>query len=153
MSVAAGSEPPSPGNARNSVGDARQAAAPQHPSLTPLEKELAALVYARTAATAGELAQTASPAMRSVDVQAALDRLVAKQVLRETKGPQGARFYVQALRQTEIQQNALMRLAAQQFDGSLANAARLLLLLVHKHQPDTLPALSPFMQSVTAPKG
>ena len=152
MSGAAGSEPPSPADMRLPAGDPLGPSAPHYPFLSPDEQELAALVYSRTAATALELVQALSPGISEGDVRAALDRLVSRQVLRESEG-RGVRFYVQALRQTEIQQEAMVRLAEEHFDGSLANAARLLLVLVHRNEPEALPGLSAFMKSVLSARG
>lgn len=125
---------------------------PTHPFLSPLEQDIAAIVFERTTATVSELELAFGPE-RAGEVRAALDSLVARQVLRETRRRKGVLLYVQALRQVEIQQEAARRLAEEHFDGSLANAARLLVLLVHKHQPDLLPSLAEFMDSAFAPRG
>lgn len=124
---------------------------PCHPFLKAQEQEIAALVFTRTATTAAELERAFSATMDAAQVRAALDSLAAKQVLRESKGQGHLRFYVQALKQTEIQQQAARRLADEQFDGGLANAARLLILLVHAHEPASVPTLSNFMETVVAP--
>ena len=150
MSGAKGPEPPSREDARLVPG-AAPVALPSYPFLAAQEQEIAALVYIRTATTAAELERAFSATMNAAQVRAALGSLAAKQVLRESKGQGDLRFYVQALKQTEIQQQAARKLADEQFDGGLANAARLLILLVHTHEPASLPALSDFMETLIAP--
>lgn len=150
MSGAKGPEPPSREDARLTPG-VSPLGTPSYPLLTAQEQEIAALVYARTAATAAELEQAFSTTMKAAQVRGALDSLTARQVLRASKGPGGLRFYVQALKQTDIQQQAARKLADEQFDGGLANAARLLILLVHAHEPASLPELSTFLETLTTP--
>ena len=103
--------------------------------------------------TARALHRALAPDMSADQVEFLLERLVEDQVLREIKGMGETRFYVQAVRRIEIQQRAAIGLADEHFGGSLANAVRVLLLLVQSRQPESLPDLSVFVNSALKPTG
>lgn len=119
---------------------------PVHPGLSAREQEIAAIVYARTAAAAAEL-EEALAGLPAPEVQCLLRDLVAKGVLNRTDGRNGTPIYSPALRLVAMQEQALTGLAGDYFEGSLEKAARLLILLLHERQPEAIDRLACYLKS------
>jgi predicted transcriptional regulator len=115
------------------------AIAPQLPrqvlALATREREVAAIVYARTSATARQVEGQLSTIMTNSAVRSMLVRLVRKGILsrRAIGGKRGRGqeyLYLPALTEADLKIRALKRLSEDFFDGSLSEAAQLLQMLV-----------------------
>jgi predicted transcriptional regulator len=115
------------------------AIAPQLPrqvlALASREREVAAIVYAQTSATARQVEGQLSTIMTNSAVRSMLVRLVRKGILsrRAIGGKRGRGqeyLYLPALTEADLKIRALKRLSEDFFDGSLSEAAQLLQMLV-----------------------
>jgi hypothetical protein len=120
---------------------------PVYPGLSAREQEIAAVVYAKTAAAASEL-EAALADLPAPEVQSLLRDLVAKGVLDSTDGRNGAPILSPALRLVEMQTQALAGLAVDYFEGSLEKAVRLMILLLHKRQPEAIDSVAFYLKSI-----
>ena len=111
-------------------------------SLPPREQEIAAIVYLHTRVTAKDLEVALSNEITNSAIRCMLNRLVAKGVLRRSKGAGKTFVYSPALLLPDIQERALERVAEEYFGGSLYQASHRLLALVSKKEPESLAALS-----------
>ena len=117
------------------------ATAPQLPRqvlrLASREREVATIVYAQTSATARQVEAQLSTAMTNSAVRSMLVRLVSKGILsrRAIGGKRGRGqeyLYRPAATEVDLKIRALKRLSEDFFEGSLAEAAQLLQVLVDK---------------------
>lgn len=119
---------------------------PAYPGLSAREQEIASIVHAKGAAAANELEEALADMPASV-LRSMLGDLVAKGVLNRTDGARGTPIISPALRLVEMQEQALAGVVDEHFEGSLEKAVRLLILLVHKRQPEVLDHLALYLKA------
>ncbi len=123
------------------------AEAPALKQLAPREREVAAIVYNRTRATALEVQSGLSDRLSNAAVRSMLKRLVAKGILRVRKKKGQSQFiYSPAQLLPDVQARALEQTVTDFFEGSFGHASRVMLSLLQERDSAGLRDLRTYLQ-------
>lgn len=96
--------------------------------LPPRERQIAAIVYGRGAATASEVCASLPDPVSNAAVRSMLTRLVAKGVLIRRR--EGKRFHYLPAQLDESRESALRRVSRDHFGGSMSRTAAAVAMLM-----------------------